>query len=45
MVRSPLDLVLRSKNDVDLLGSPHMHFDSSRRDKHEGTYIFVVHTY
>ena len=43
VVRSPFDLDLRSKNKVDLLRSQHVQFDSSRRYKHNGTYIIDVH--
>ena len=43
LVKSLFDLELRSKNEVDLSGSPYILFDSSRRDKHDGTY--QVHTY
>ena len=43
LVRSPFDLDLKSKNEVDLSRSPYIQFDSSRRDKHDGTYIIAVH--
>ena len=43
LIRSPFDPDLRSKNEVDLSRSPYIKFDSSRRDKHDGTYIIAVH--